>query len=626
MHVLISSLNRRWPGWPGVGVAGLTLLAFVLRLHELNRWDLTFDEAVSIWIARKPPLEMIRYVLGAFHEHPPFYYLSLWSWTQAAGDGEFALRFWSVLPGVMSVPLIFVWLRRWVGRSAGLIAALLLTFSPFHIYYSQDARMYPLVGMLALLSLIFLDRILRDGRLRWWAAWGIVTLIGLSTHYFMGLVNAAETVFLIVTWRSNRRVLRPWLMIHLGVAVLIGLWFAASPGFQTTIGNWWTSNGRSEPLIRTLRVLSFDVIFSPVSRLGHEWLWAMLITAAVGLITAIGSRRDPARSSAGWLVAAVILVPPALVLLTPESLASRYFIFVLFGYLAAVTFTITQVGRRFPVLGIAFTLIVVAASVSRYAHQYPTPKSVYGDVIETVRSRRLPGDVLILNGPWQWVQLEYYQPGDIPRIYLPPQTPPALDPVETRPALETLAHMYRRIWVIQAAVQSADPDEFVVRWLNENAFPAGTTQRDLRLYYTRKAPVRVQAVGVTAEDMLELREAVVPAGATPAGDAVLVDLRWRVQRAPGIDLVASLALVGTDGTTWAEKVYRPGEAFAPPATWAIGQEVADRQALTIPPDTPPGYYGLHVNVRRADSGAALMPPTTEGDPWILIASVMIGAP
>lgn len=622
---VIATLDRRWPGWAALTVAGLALLALALRVHELARWDLTFDEAASIWIARKPPPQMIGYLLGAFHEHPPFYYLWLWAWTQVAGDGEFALRFLSVWHGVLSVPLIAVWLTRLIGRGAGLTGAFLLALSPFHIYYSQDARMYTLVGALALLSLIFFGRILKDGRLRWWAAWGAVTLIGLSTHYFMGLVNAAETVFLAASFRRHRRVLKAWLVLHAGVAVVIGLWLLASPGLQTTLGNMLVAGDRVEPLIRTLRILSFDIIFSPVSRLSHEWLWAMLVAAAVGLATAIASRRDPARAQAGWLVGALTLAPPFLVLLTPEALASRYILYVLFGYLGALALALTWIGRRFPLLALSLALLAGGVSVSRYEHQYPTPKSEYGRVIGVVQSNWQPGDALILNGPWQWVQLAYYSPGDIPMFWLPTETPPPLDPARAAPVLESIAKDFRRAWVIQAAVPIADPDAFVVRWLSERAFLADKGANWL-LYYTRQNMSRTQPVGVTVEDMLELREAAVSAGEVEAGDAVLVELHWWVKGAPGVDLVASLALVDPSGSIWTERVYQPGAAFAPPETWIEGQEIVDRQALRIPRETPPGDYALRVNIRRAESGSALMPPEADGDPWITVANGRIAAP
>jgi hypothetical protein len=177
--------------------------------------------------------------------------------------------------------------------------------------------------------------------------------------------------------------------------------------------------------------------------------------------------------------------------------------------------------------------------------------------------------------------------------------------------------------VIEAAVQSADPDGYVVHWLRENAFPADR-RGDLLLFYLRDDALRARPVGVLAGDALLLREVALPEHAVTAGDAVLAEMTWSIQRAPGIDLVASLGLVGTDGTTWAERVYQPGEVVTPPSTWAEGQIVTDRQALLIPVDMPRGTYTLYVNVRRADSGEALMPAGGEaGDPWIVLGTIEV---
>jgi 4-amino-4-deoxy-L-arabinose transferase-like glycosyltransferase len=619
VEAVIAALDRRWSRWPAVVMIGLTLLALGLRLHDLGRWDLTFDEAASIWIARKPPPEMVRYLLGAFHEHPPFYYLSLWAWTQAAGLSEFTLRFWTVLPGVLSVPLIYIWLRRLSGRGVGLLAAFLLALSPLHVYYSQDARMYALIGALALLSLIFFDRILVDGQRRWWIGWGAVTLIGLATHYFMGLVNAAETVYLLVAWRQNRRALKPWLAIHIGVAALIGLWILASPGLQTTLVNMFSVSGRFEPLAKTLQGLTSDLMFGPVSRLDPTWRAVLGLVPAAGIIAGLVSRRRGA-----WLIGSLLVAPPLLVLLTPEALAVRYVLFIVFGYLAAIALALTWLAGRIPVAGLAVAGLVVWAGASRLPHQYATPKSVYGEVIHSLRSNWQPGDTLVLNGPWQWVQLDYYRPGDVPMFWLPPQTPPALDPAQSRPVLESIARDYRRVWVVQAAVKIADPDAFVLRWLNEHAFPADR-RGDWLLYYTRIDSPRRQPLGVDLGDALHLREVRLPQRPAQSGEALPVEMHWSVKRAPGVDLAASLVLIDAHGATWAERVYQPGELFAPAATWAAGQDVVDRQALRIPIGTPPGGYQLRLNVRRADSGSALTPAGGGGEPWIALGQVEIGS-
>ena len=50
---------------------------------------------------------MFRYLLRAFHELPPGYYVLLRAWTFVAGRSEFALRYPSVIFGVLGIALIF---------------------------------------------------------------------------------------------------------------------------------------------------------------------------------------------------------------------------------------------------------------------------------------------------------------------------------------------------------------------------------------------------------------------------------------------------------------------------------------------------------------------------------------
>ena len=125
-------------------MVALVAVAFALRVRHLGVSDLTFDESASAFNAGQPYLEMFRYLLGAFHELPPGYYVLLRAWTFIAGRGEFALRYPSVILGVLSIPLIYRIGQRGLGSSVGVLAALILALQPFHIYYSQDARPYSL--------------------------------------------------------------------------------------------------------------------------------------------------------------------------------------------------------------------------------------------------------------------------------------------------------------------------------------------------------------------------------------------------------------------------------------------------------------------------------------------------
>lgn len=102
-------------------------------------------------------LTIARTVTGSIWEpHPPGWYLLMFGWTKMAGTGLFAIRFPSVVFGVLSVVLIFTlgWLAEDV--PTGFLAAAFLAFNGHQIYWSRIARPATLICALGLLSCVLL--------------------------------------------------------------------------------------------------------------------------------------------------------------------------------------------------------------------------------------------------------------------------------------------------------------------------------------------------------------------------------------------------------------------------------------------------------------------------------------
>ena len=118
-----------------------------MRILHLGFQPLWWDEGYSVWFATQNPAQMVS--LTAQDIHPPLYYALLHGWAALLGTGPTALRLFSVTVGVLTIPLLYLVARRMLSARAALLATLLLTISPLHVYYSQEVRMYGLVALLS---------------------------------------------------------------------------------------------------------------------------------------------------------------------------------------------------------------------------------------------------------------------------------------------------------------------------------------------------------------------------------------------------------------------------------------------------------------------------------------------
>ena len=89
--------------------------------------------------------------------HPPLYYVLLHLWSFLGRD-EFTLRLFSVLTNLLTGFVLFFCVRRMFDNRTALLTLLLFTISPFQIRYSQEVRMYSLVGLWMVLVLFFVWR------------------------------------------------------------------------------------------------------------------------------------------------------------------------------------------------------------------------------------------------------------------------------------------------------------------------------------------------------------------------------------------------------------------------------------------------------------------------------------
>jgi predicted membrane-bound mannosyltransferase len=186
-----------------VALAALTALGAALRFATLDVQSLSGDEGVTSALLRMSFGDMLSTIPDS-ESTPPLYYALAWLWTKAFGHGEVGMRSLSALAGTAAIPAAYAAGRALASARAGLIAAGLTAASPLLVWYSQEARAYSLLVLLAALSLWLLARALDEPRAGRLAGWAAVCGLALATHYYAGFLVLGEAAWLVSHTRPRR--------------------------------------------------------------------------------------------------------------------------------------------------------------------------------------------------------------------------------------------------------------------------------------------------------------------------------------------------------------------------------------------------------------------------------------
>jgi mannosyltransferase len=419
----MSVSERRWL------ILLVVALAFAVRLHRLDAQSLWFDESLSALFASQSFALSIRAMLEEGLHHSPLYYILLRPFA-AFGFSEFSLRFLSAALGVLAVPLLVQLGRLTVGSKAGLLAAFMLAINPFHVWYSQEARMYTLLVVASIGAMFFLARNLQSAKLWNWLGLAFFISIGINTHHFAFFIPLIQFVFIVLSLRRNYRLLRPWV----GAQLIAGL--SLTPWIITVLdwGHFYFSSAtnRTVTWLDPLKTLwNFSLGYTETVTPGvviFVSVFVIVLTFAAFSIP----QNDPRQLLFLWL-----LLPPIVVFLLSLRLPmylDRYLIVAFPPFLLLVSAGIYHL--RQPILRFAIGAVVTGAMlVGLYRVYYDT--SVYNrtdwrGVGQYLESNGQPGDVIT---PWYYqylIPLIFYYHGQLEispiivqdRVYLPDSASP----------------------------------------------------------------------------------------------------------------------------------------------------------------------------------------------------------
>lgn len=185
------------------------IISFVMRILHTGSQSLSVDEGVSWLVASRPGAEIIPFMLKCREVHPPLYFLMLHEWMRL-GAAEWVMRLSSILCSLLDIIFIYLLAGKLQGKSAATVSAFLMSLSSYHIFYSRELRMYPLLIFLFLFSFYFFFCWLEKNSPLSYAGSLLGALAAFMTHYLAFFIPVIECLYLLLSGKEMRKRLLPW--------------------------------------------------------------------------------------------------------------------------------------------------------------------------------------------------------------------------------------------------------------------------------------------------------------------------------------------------------------------------------------------------------------------------------
>jgi len=383
--------NRWIAGVVAVSVIGGIVLRF---LPASPMW---LDEAISASLAEEAGLGWPNLVEALRHDgHPPLYYVLLALWTNLLGEGDVAVRSFSGVLGVASLPLVWLVARRHLDRTGAWLVLGVMASSPFAIRYSTEARMYLLILVLLLLGHLAIVRAWDSPSLGRLAALSAVVAALLLTHYWSFFVVAVVGVGLLLRGRmeDGDHALRLAGAVAAGCVAFVP-WLPVFLDQLAHTGTPWSPAPRPT-VVAALTLEAYG---------GGRGSEALLVAVVLSVLVVLGvGTRDSASGAVlgwtdrGWLRVsagiglATMLLGATVSLATDTAFQGRYGVFAL----VPVALTAGLGLRRLPGAGAvpALALLVLLSGVS-VARELARDRTQVGVVVEAVLEDGAGGDLVV---------------------------------------------------------------------------------------------------------------------------------------------------------------------------------------------------------------------------------------
>ncbi len=176
----------------------ILIIATVLRFYHIDFQSIWMDEIHTINEASpNKSFSEVYDALMTSEPHPPLFFFLIHILFKIFGYTTFVARSFVAIIGVAGVFSIYLLGKEIFSKKVGLISSLLLAVNYFHLYYSQDARMYGLLFLMTTLSFYYLVKFIKKPTLKTAVINGIFSALMIYCHFFGLFAYFAQYLILL---------------------------------------------------------------------------------------------------------------------------------------------------------------------------------------------------------------------------------------------------------------------------------------------------------------------------------------------------------------------------------------------------------------------------------------------
>lgn len=441
----------------------LTIVGLILRFFNLGYNSLWLDEASTHNFAVMSLPDIWKATTGGEFNPPLFYWIEHFMLT--FGNNEVVLRFVPALLGVLTIPLIYYVGKEFMDRNVGIIAAAAFAFSPFLIFYSQEARAYSMMLFFVAFAMIFYFRAMKTNDIWNWAIFGLLSALAFWSHFYALVIIGALVLhaFVVQSLKYYKDVKKLVPMVA-GWAVFAVI---CLPLILVTL-QLFASRTSSGPTFGVQGLSVITATFQQVAGFSDIAMYLLLLLFVIGIIWACMFDRN---KGIFLLLLTILTFVISFILSYKMPMVPRYLIFFSIVFFLGVAMCYrplcSLVNNRGVVYGLVTLLIVLNLPLlAGYYSGYN--KDDWRGFSGQLQQITKPGDVVVVVPGYVSQPLDYYYS----------HTADQTEESGAYTAKDLQASYLRKAnntiyYVVTGDIGSANPDGDALAWLKEHSKPLG---------------------------------------------------------------------------------------------------------------------------------------------------------